>query len=620
VLFILSKVVLVALVSVIVVVSGYPIAGPSDAPDQNSPIGNYEEYIRNLEKEQRYSYNEIDEPLQPVLEDDDDVELSLLAQPVSQPPSADGFSGSTSRPIAPSKDSLAEDGKSIESVDDDRHDDESSESGKVEKDSSAEHAPAKDESAEDSKLFLMSDNKEQEESKQDPEHVEHEEESSPVVEVAPPVADADAGSELATGSDIVTESPQVQHDNIDAPSHVAQPEEEQVVVLDASGVSEDAAPVTDFPVASIPQDYAESDGSSAPSTDAPAQLDENPVVVLEEIAPAVSVSENEEGSGSLVADSVLVVEDEKEIVAHADGLEGSGLSVADAQPEVGTVASDDLTEEGSGFLIATAVHDDDEGSGHSTEELRLGALLEEGSGSADDVKVESPEELKVSEPVGQEQVVALDASEDSAPVTDFPVAFVPSKEDAPVTDFPVAFVSSKEDGSGDAGESTADEESTVGPAVENDEASGASPVASAPEMDHPELSDDSSVKEEAKLEEIADDAVKFIPVEVIVDTGSQMNTEEKVNEPETTESTLKVETGVHPSGDMAALPETLPEAAHTETTERDQSTVVEKVFVADTDLIADNAEITSEEPQGLMQSDEFIPAAAGSQRSSRLFL
>lgn len=616
-----TKVVLVALVSVIVV-CGYPIGGPSDAPDQNSPVGNYEEYIRNLEKKQRYSYNEIDEPLQPVLEDDDDVELSLLAQPVSQPPSDDGFIGSTSRPIAPSKDSSVEDVKSSESVDDDHHDDDSSENGKVEKDSSAEHTPVKDESAEDSKLSAESDNKEKEDSKQDSEHVEHEKEPSPVVEVASPVADDGAGSDIATGSDVVTESPQVQAEHFDAPSHVAQPEQEPVVALDASGVSQDEAPVTDFPVAFVPQDLAESDGSGAPSTDAPAQLDENPIVVLEDAAPSVSVGNNDEGSGSLVADSVLVAEEEKEILAHADGLEGSGLSVADAQPEVGIVASDGLGEEGSGFLTAKVAHDNDEGSGLSAalDELRLDALPEEGSGSADDVKVESPEELKVFEPVGQEQVVVLDASEDAAPVTDFPVAFVPPNEDsAPVTDFPVAFVPPKGDVSSDTGEPTADEESTVGPSVENDEASGASPDAPAPDMDHPEQSDDSPVKEEAKVEEAADDAVKFIPVEVIVDTGSQLNTEEKVNEPETTESTLKVETGAHPSEDTAALPETLPEAANTETAEQDQPSVVEKLLVPDTDLIADNAEITSEQPQGLMQSDDFIPAAAGSQRSSRLF-
>lgn len=419
--------------------------------------------------------------------EDDDVELSLLAQPVSQPPSDDGFGRSTSRPIAPSKDSSAEADKSDEAVEDERHD--SSESGQVEKDSSSEHGPVEDESAEDSEVTLESVNEKQEESQQDPENLEQDKKPSPVGDEESPVAEAvqeGAGSEIAVGSDIVTELPQVQDE-------VAQPEE-QVVALEASDVSQDSPlPATDFPVAfvaqeepkieiEVPQEQAEDvssdDGSGSPSTDATAQFDENPEVVLDETATSVSVTENDEGSGSLAADAEHVAEQEKQSVAHADELEGSGLSVADALPEDGIVASDGLNEEGSGFLTADAPNGNEEGSGLliPTEEIQSDALSAEGSGSADEAKVESPEQLNESEQV----VVAL----------------------------------TEADGSGDAGEPVADDESTVGPSVENDEASGSGPVSSVPEGDHPELSDDSPIKEEAKIEEVADDAVKFIPVEV----------------------------------------------------------------------------------------------------------
>lgn len=447
--------------------------------------------------------------------EDEEVELSLLAQPVSQPPSEDGFSGSTLRPIAPSRDSSEED--------------DSDEIVKVEKDPSSEEAPVKYDT-DDIKVTLESSNEKQEE----PEQVK---EAYPQAEETVPVADAaqeSTGSEVETGSsDQSSELPQAQDEN--------QPEQTPVIVSDASEGS--ASPVAAAPVESVAQEEpkeeqaaepvqtedspsldaagqsepeviqleqdpvvvsdeseasgdsgspaldaqdepkevqaAESPAEDSPSTDAPVQFE--PEVIQDEIAVSASPSENDEGSGSLVSDTLT--EEKKESSVSFDGLEGSGFVAADAQPEEESTVSDGLVEEGSGALTADPVIGSDEGSGFFADHAeQVDTLVEEGSGSS----AEPSEELKVAAPI-------IDESGD------------------------VAVAAVEADGSGDAdpalGAPHADEESTAGPTVESDEPS-VQEAHSSPAEDHIEQSDDSPVKEAPKVEEQAEDGVKYIPVEV----------------------------------------------------------------------------------------------------------
>ena len=543
---------------------GYPISGPPDALDQvtaslnrfgiaSSTFSlsrfetwqkfNYGEFVRNLEKKHRFSYNEIDEPLQPVM-DDEEIELSLLAQPVSQPPSEDGFRASTSRPIAPSKDSSEEDS------------DEYDEIRKVKKDPPAEEAPVKHET-DDIKVALESDNEKESDSE---EEAHSQEEKLPASDVA-------QESEVEAGS---PESPQVENGNSDDVTSV-QSDQTPVVASEAS--EESALPVADAPVMSVSdeepkgvQAVGPAQEEDSPSLDVAVKPEQSePEVVLSELERVVA-SDAFESLDNLPLPAFEAEEDTKEVQAAESPVEdspstdfpvqfvpveseASGDSASPAldaqevpkevlaaeeapstdfpvqfvpqEDEVVVPVAPSENGEGSGSLVANTLKEEEKTSDLSLDGLEGSGFVadaqpekhsvvndgEEGSGAADPVIISDEGSGFFADPEKAGVLAEEGSGASNEPSEELKVS-------APIVDETgdVAVAAVEADGSGDA--DSALDAPHADQTVESDKPSLQEEAHSSPVEDHVEQSDVSPIKEEAKVEEAADGAEKYIPVEV----------------------------------------------------------------------------------------------------------